>query len=118
MIIRREQLASLGESRFRDRFRALLKECFEDARSISPDDLNAAISSQLKKAERYGLTSEQPAATYIMSAWLLGSDFDARFPAVGERLADENTSQADKAKWLETFTTTLLDSLEHSGQQS
>jgi len=97
---------------FVDRFRALLHERFEQAKDVPRDELDAAIAHQLSKAEYYGLTSEQSAATFVMSAWLLGPDFDTEFPALNERLTNQRLSEHEKAKWLEVFTVGLLDALE------
>jgi hypothetical protein len=104
----------MGELWFLQRFRSVLLESFEEARRIPIEDLNATVLEQLRKAERYGLVSEQQAATFVMTAWLLGSDFDMLFPAVRERLSDPRLSQRTKAKWLEAFAERLLSALEDS----
>jgi hypothetical protein len=115
MIIRTDQSAYLGKLTFIRRIRELICEQFQEARSIPRHEFNPEIFRQLKRAEKYGLQSEHGAATYVMTAWLLGPQFDEKFPAAQERLKDPETPEAQKVLWLQTFSVNLLDALQKTG---
>jgi len=112
MLIRKEQLGQMGEALFVERFRSLLQESFEKARGLSRDELDPVILDQLHRAAGYGLVSEQPAATFVMAAWLLGPGFDTVLPGVRDRLTDSNLSESQKGVWLEAYTAEFLNALE------
>jgi len=59
-----------------------------------------AFHRQAAKAERYGLTDEHSAATYVYTAWLMGEEFDTRIPAIAQILNDRRMKAMDKAKAL------------------
>ncbi len=118
MIIRKDQSAYLGKLAFIRRLRELICEQFPDARRIPKHELNPEIFQQLQRAERYGMHSEHAAATYVMTAWLLGPDFDEKFPRAGECLQNPETPESHKVLWLQTFATTLLETLEKTGEEN
>lgn len=49
-----------------------------DAELRGPDG-NRILHEQYEKAHSYGLTTELELGQYIVTAWLLGTDFDTRF---------------------------------------
>lgn len=51
-----------------------------DAELHSPDG-KRILHEQFEKAHLYGLSTELELGQYIVTAWLLGTDFDTRFPA-------------------------------------
>ncbi len=118
MIIRRDQTAYLGKLAFIHRIRKLIWKQFPEALSVPRHELDAQIFRQLQRAERYGLHSENAAATYVMTAWLLGPEFDQEYPAVHDRLSNPQLSEALKVLWLQTFTIRLLDGPEQTGPGS
>ncbi|MGA2137149.1 MAG: hypothetical protein ABSH50_33075 [Bryobacteraceae bacterium] len=112
-VITKRQFAALGEQSFTDRIRGTLTELFpEQTRQIPPASLDAQILKEVRNAAGYGLVSEQAAATFVMTAWLLGPGFDKKFPAVQEYLTNRRRSESEKAKWLEAFSVCLLQTLQ------
>jgi len=112
-VLKPEQLTVLGERSFAQRFREVLVEAYPArAGRIPPSELEAQILKQARNAEEYGLLSEQPVATFVMTAWLLGPDFDEKIPAVQEQLSSNRLTENEKAEWLERFSVLLLQTLE------
>jgi hypothetical protein len=111
MQITNEQRVALGYAPFVERFRVLLLECFPQA-SVSLDhkEFGSIAVEQAKVARSYGLRSESAVATFLLSAWLLGVDFDRRIPAIHEQLTSA-LHESDKAEWLEAFVVALLGRL-------
>ena len=70
-----------------------------------------AFHRQAAKAQRYGLTDEHSAATYVYTAWLMGEEFDTRIPAVAQILADKRMKAAEKAKALGNFSRLVFRTL-------
>ncbi len=107
-----EQYAAIGERSFAARMDTLLRRHFpKETAGLERGALDAEVLRQAVVAGRYGLQSEQGVATFILSAWLLGPGFDARIPAITERLADSQLAEAEKAAWLEAFSSALLHAL-------
>lgn len=109
------QMEKIAESRFLGRLREILLEGLVDRRATF-DELaspagTAMLRMQVANANRYGLTSELDVARYVITAWLLGVDFDTRFPAMAEVLASEQLTPSQKAEALERLATTLLQTL-------
>jgi hypothetical protein len=98
--------------RFVDLVTAHLRQEFPDAEALPIEELRAGVVVQLQKAEEYGLETELEQAAYATSAWLLGEDFDARFPAAEEVLSSPSLASEEKRQWLEDFTREVFARLE------
>jgi hypothetical protein len=111
VLITKGQRDALGYGAFVRRFRALLLDCFPDAAdAVSTDEFDETLRRQCDIARQYGLRSERAIATFLMSAWLLGPEFDRRFPAVNQQLLS-SLDEDEKASWMEAFVAALLGRL-------
>ncbi len=118
MIIRKEQMTALSlgtEERFGDRLVAFLRQEFPEAAAQPLQELKAAVQQQDTKARQYGLDNGQDIAVYVVTAWLLGEDFDTEFPAAAETLGSTLSSDL-KAHWLSAWTEKLFAALEAAPQ--
>jgi hypothetical protein len=116
--IRKEQIAALNTGQaenFDRRMAAFLQEQFEEAAEEPVEELLPVIEAQTEKANRYGLTTEQDVASYVITAYLLGLDFDTEFPAAQEVLTAQVPAE-NKAVFLEEWTKEMLETLEGGGQ--
>lgn len=116
MQIRKEQLRALNEHKARTyelRLAKFLRAQFPDATLDSDEILRRGIVTQIKKAQRYGLVSELAIADYVITAWVLGDEFDIKFPAAQEVLAAQ-ISQEMKALFLERWTEQIVYNLGRS----
>jgi len=114
LVIKKSQFAQMGEVSFVERLRSVLLESFpEQVRAIPATELNAEILRQARRAETYGMTSETSAATFVVTAWMLGLDFDTRFEDVQHTLTSTWLTQDQKSNWLQQFSVKLLEALAH-----
>jgi hypothetical protein len=114
--IRKEQLDALNrrqETDYQLRLVNLLREQFPDSAGEPVEKLRPEVVAQIAKARGYGLFSEQEIAGYVISAWLLGPDFDKEFPAAREVLTAPISGNM-KASFLEKWTEELFEKLEGS----
>ena len=109
------QLLETAENRYLSQLREVLvtgssHPSATRAELDSPDG-TAALQAQVANARRHGMSSELDLARYVITAWLLGVDFDCRFPAMAQVLTSERLGPSQKAEALERICTTLLESL-------
>lgn len=119
LTVQPHQLQLLGESHFVNKLRGILLEGAGDPAAtraeLSSAQGEAALRSQIAAARRHGMASELDIARYVITAWLLGPDFDTRFPAMAEVLASARLTPSQKAEALERITETLLATLRGEG---
>lgn len=107
------QFEQLGAQSFVARMAAIIVEADPSAADeVRSDSFAMKVLAQVDRAKSYGLQSARHAATFVLSAWLLGLDFDEHLPAVQAVLNNPNYSAHQKATFLETFTTSLMAGLE------
>lgn len=116
LIFSEEQFAQLAELRFERRLTEILIDADPDAAEpLSTVEGRSVLRGQCTKARRYGLTSEIEIARYVITAWLMGLDFDTRFVAMAELLNSTVLTPEQKAEAIERLATTVLSEL-HKGR--
>ena len=109
--IRLEQFRLMGQEEFGVRMAALLAEQFSDAAELCRDELLTGVREQVVRAQRYGFLAEQDVAVYVLTAWLLGEDFDKELPAA-EQILNSGDAPEVRATRLEEWTQALFSALE------
>jgi hypothetical protein len=112
--IREEQLESFNQHGTHDyelRLAKFLQDRFADAAQEPTDKLHPHVAEQIEKAREYCLLSEQQVAVYVISAWLLGRDFDTEMLAVREVLTAPIPGDA-KTHFLRQLTIQIFKELE------
>jgi hypothetical protein len=71
------------------------------------------LRQQFEKGASYGLESELDLGRYIITAWLLGPDFDTRYPAIQEILTHKSMDPSQKMEAIELVTGMLFKTLEN-----
>jgi hypothetical protein len=112
--LRPEHLKAISEEDFTIRVAIFLRDTFPDAEDVARDELVRTVGEQVHRAMRYGFSAEQDIATYVITAWLLGEDFDTEFPAAGQILTSTDGAEA-RAAALEEWTKILFAALEEEG---
>ncbi|MBI4704069.1 MAG: hypothetical protein HY744_23415 [Deltaproteobacteria bacterium] len=115
LTIRSHQIEALGrdlEVRFEQRLAQLLMQLYEDAARQGAAGVRQAVHAAVARARAYGLRTEAELATYANAAWLLGEEFDTRFPAAPLVLSRRGLAPADKVEWLAAWTTALFEELQ------
>jgi hypothetical protein len=116
--IRKEHMDAQSKAvreHYEDRLYDFLCEEFPEAKNEPPAELRAEIHRQVEKAKGYGLDTEQDVATYLTSAWMLGTKFDTEFPAANDILTSPMRDSAMKAEDLAKLTERLFLALEEEG---
>lgn len=112
LVIDKTRFEALAEARFEDRLERLLIEHDTSARGqIDTPEGRAELRAQCANARRYGLYTEFDIARYVVTAWLMGVDFDRRFPAMTAILTDASLSPTQKADMIEQLTSSVLAEL-------
>lgn len=107
-----QQLDVIAREQFLDRVATLLAHTEPGAAGVlSSADGRRVLREQYARAQAHGLCSELEIGIYLVTAWLLGTDFDTRFPAMAEILAAPGLSAARKAEAIERVATAYLETL-------
>lgn len=107
-----DQYAQLGRASYLRRLIALIREHFPGhADGIDDEMLEQGLWEQTLLARRHGLEDERSAATFALTAWLLGKDFDRSMAALTRILESDRLSPTAKAQALEDFTLLLFSIL-------
>lgn len=108
------QWDQIAKERFLDRVTTLLVADFPDSRaSLYAADTRETLRQLYDRAHIHGFTTEIELARYLAAAWLLGADFDTRYPAIADIIALKTINAAQKAEAIEQVTMTMIDTLEN-----
>ena len=106
------QCDALGRDSHLRRLIALIRDRFAGhAAGCEDATLGPALWEQTLLARRHGLEDERSAATFALTAWLLGKDFDRSMAALTRILESDRLSPTAKAQALEDFTLLLFHTL-------
>jgi hypothetical protein len=113
------QMQRIGEQSFLTRMREILAEQFPDQQAyLASPEFEPTVLALVDRAATYGLADEQSAATFVLTAWLLGAEFDTDFPGLQQLLAQDDLTALQKCAALERFAQTLLDDLRQQAEAS
>lgn len=104
-----EQLEQASEQRFERRLIGVLTKVDPTAAAVLGTVEGAAtLHLQCDRARAAGMQSELDVSRYVVTAWLLGLDFDTRFPAIAEVLSTTRLSPLQKGEAIERICTAVL----------
>lgn len=106
------QYEAMGRTSYLQRLRALIREYFpRQSAGIDDDQMDERLWEQTLLARHYGLEDERSAASFALTAFLLGEGFDRSVPALAQILDSDQLSPSRKAQALEDFTLLLFSIL-------
>ena len=111
MRIRDEMLRVFADHQdraFEQRVVDAMQRDFPEAAEMDGAELLYAVRTQVRNASKYGLIIEGDVASYAVSAFLLGEDFDVKFPAAQQRLRSPSYTAEEKSDWLRRWTSELF----------
>jgi hypothetical protein len=112
LTVRRKQLDELESRRFEARVAEAIGEHDATARAeLESAEGRVVLRQQCAAARRYGLLADLDVARYVVTAWLLGTDFDQRFPAMQQLLASPRLRPRQKADAIEQVALAALQDL-------
>ena len=110
--LRQAQFDSLANAWFEQRLAGLIADSIPGARdSVNTEAGLVFLREQTAQAQRHGLVVELDVARFVITAWLLGPNFDARIPAFAEILGNPTLSPSQKSKATELIASNLLAEL-------
>jgi hypothetical protein len=104
LTIRQETLDHMGQAKKQEFVAQLitrLRSRFQRARELPDGGLVPVVTQLVDKAATYGLTAERHAATYVVTAWLCGADFDIRLAPAKQILTANDPAPMKSAKLAE-----------------
>lgn len=113
--LRESHVEALGNRPLREferEFIEFLREEFDDAKELPPCELKDAVHKNVLMAQSFGLKLERHLAMYLVTAWVLGSDFHSEFPAAHAMLNSPRHPASVKVDWLENWTRQIFIELE------
>lgn len=99
-------------AQFERKLAGFVREKFPEEQGHRVSRTEARIGLQAARARQHGLDTEQSIAIYVVTAWIMGEDFDERLSAAGDVL-NSKFSPEEKADWLEQWAPAVLASLRH-----
>lgn len=111
--ITQEQMDKMAEWSFLERIIDAIAESDPGAEAelLAPEG-RRVLNEQYNKAHTYGLSTELELGQYILTAWLLGTDFDTKFPAMQQILTYPTMVPSQRAEAIEQTTVMLLEMLQ------
>jgi len=107
-----EQIEALSRLLFESRLIELISREQPDARAeLESPSGREELRRQCGKAQRYGLTRSADVARYVITAWLMGPDFDETFGAMREVLQSRELNAAQKAQEISQISVAVLRTL-------
>jgi len=114
-VINDDQLAALGtpeKDALAGKMMLVLRGKFAQANELADAEFKESIALQIERALYYGITIERNIALYIVTAFLMGENFDTEFKAVQHFLPDPNLDETTKANALEQWCGMVFEALE------
>lgn len=107
-----DQVVKLSERRFERRLIKILEASDPSARALGDPPALETLRKQCAKARAYGMNAELDVARYVITAWLLGPDFDTCFAAMAEILGAAQLSPTQKADAIERVCGAVIGGLQ------
>jgi hypothetical protein len=97
------QQTKLGDGVYLGKMRRFLNDKFPETKEVSNAELDMGIRFLTGKAFIYHITVERDLGAYVVCGWVMGLDFDEKFPTIKDVLEDFSISSSDKAEFLWRF---------------
>jgi hypothetical protein len=104
-------LARVPEAVFEARVVDFLRDQFENARAAPRRELAPGVREQIARASAHGLVTERQVVAYVVTAWILGVDFDTTFPYL-RTVLDAPIDPEQKAEMLSAHTRDYISALQ------
>lgn len=90
----------MGEERFLERMRAFFENKFLEYRDVSDTTHRRRTRALMSRARDYGLETEVQIASYLVTAWIAGEDFDTARRTASMILSSSDHTPEQKTKRL------------------
>ena len=111
-----ERLNEVARKRFEERLiKLILQHEPVGAQDIDTAEGRGEVRRQCQRAKGYGLASESDLARYVVTAWLMGPDFDRDQGAMREVLTSNSLTPTQKADGIGRIAVAVLRTLDDEG---
>lgn len=108
-----QQMNRAADRRFERRLADTLAQGDPQAAAeLESPEGQALLRAQIKRAGAHGMKAELDVARYVITAWLMGPDFDEQMPAMAEILRAPSLTPSQKAEAIERVASTVLQQLQ------
>lgn len=109
-----EAFAAINREIFIEKLILLLRTEFESAENISDEEFKRVIPIQINRANRYLIFLDVNIAKYVISAFLMGEEFDEKFNGAKKILEQIRVHENKKTEELEEWTLQIFENLENN----
>lgn len=102
------QLAAMKGRLFQDRLHAVLAEAFPDAPPEDTPEFRRDVERAVERGRTHAIRRERDLARYVCLSYAFGVDFDTRFPAARDILADRTRPAPERLTLLEFWADEML----------
>ena len=95
---------------------ALVHETFPKSKAEPAAELYKGVRGVMQKAVIYGIDNPEDLATYVITAYILGGDFDEEVPEAGAFLRNPRYTSHQKAAQLESWAQQAVEALENDDE--
>ena len=107
-----DQAQYAGHARFIARLMAVLREAFPENPPDDTPEFYAILEGVIARAHHHATFQDRDVARYVCLAYMLGADFDTRYPAANSILTDETRPADERLTLLEFWAGRLVEALE------
>lgn len=106
------QMQRVGHERFVARVMEVLKEAFPENPPEDTPEFHQTLEQVIARAHHHLILQDRDVARYVCLAYMLGADFDTRFPAAGAILGDNTRPADERLTLLEFWADQMVKALE------
>lgn len=106
-----ERLQQIGHSRFIEKLITTLKLAFPETPPDDTQEFRQNLEKIIERANLYHIFQDRDVARYVCLTYLLGTNFDTRFPAARSILNDETRPADERLTLLEFWADKLMEAL-------
>ena len=97
------QMNKLGDAVYLSKMRRFLNDKFPESTEVPVVELDAGIRLLTHKAFAYHIVVERDLGAFVVCGWVMGLDFDQKFPTINHVLKDFSVPSSEKANFLWRF---------------
>lgn len=100
----------MSYEKFKDNLKSMMMDDFPDHIDIiESQQFYETMDYLIEKAKKHGFENPIHWSIFILSAWVLGIDFDEEYSPIKKKFKDSNLTSQQKIEWLEIYTDILLN---------
>lgn len=107
-----EQMKVMGHTRFISRLMEVLRLAFPEDPPEDTPEFKAILESVIERAHHHAIFQDRDVARYACLAYMLGADFDSRYPAARPILEDETRPADERLTLLEFWADQMVKALQ------